>query len=69
MVLRDADPRHWSGERDRSGVARVPEGMWSRRNDQHDDAEREYRQSHEFKYQRVKHGKSPNKSIDLQGSD
>ena len=33
---------------------------------QHDDTEREHRQSHEFEYQRVKHGNSPNKPIDLQ---
>jgi hypothetical protein len=52
-----------------SGVARTPGRPPLRRNDKHDDAEREYRQSHEFKYQRIKHSNSPSKSIDLRGSD
>jgi hypothetical protein len=48
---------------------RAPDRSSLRWNDQHDDAEGEYRQSHEFKHQRIKHGNSPSKSIDLEGSD
>ena len=52
-----------------SGVVIVPGRSSLRRNEQHDDAECEYRQSHELKYQRIKHDNSPSKSIDLQASD
>jgi hypothetical protein len=52
-----------------SGVANVPGRPSPRWNEKHDDAECEYRQSHELKYQRIKHGNSPSKSIDLQASD
>jgi len=44
----------------------VPGRPSLRRNDQHDDAECKYRQSHELEYQRIKHGNSHSKSIDCE---
>ena len=38
-----------------------------RGNGKHDDAKPEHRQSHEFKYQRVKHGNSPSQTVRLVG--
>jgi hypothetical protein len=42
-----------------SGVANVPGRPSLRRNEKHNDAECEYRQSHELEYQRIKHGNFP----------
>ena len=56
-----------AGNRFKNGssvVADAPGGPPLRRNRKHDDAEPEYRQSHEFEYQRV-HGNSPYKPLDL----
>src|SRR6266700_1980338 len=56
-------------EQDRSGVADVPGRPSPRRNGQHDDTQREHRQSYEFEHQSVSHSNSPNKPIDLSGND
>src|ERR1035438_2156756 len=51
----------------RSSVdAHAPRWPASRRNGQHDDAKREHRETHEFKYQRVHGNIPPNKPLALQ---
>jgi hypothetical protein len=55
--------------RDGSGVADVPAGPSLRGNGEHDDTQRQDRQSHELEYQCINHNNSPTKTIDLVGSD
>jgi hypothetical protein len=56
-------------KQNRSGVADVPDTLSARWNGQHDDAQREHRQSHEFEYQSVGRCNSLSKPIDLSGND